>query len=99
VDSETFERLAAGTRLGATARRMARRILVDGVAASEAARDEGLSRGRAYDAVARITRELRAERGYPSDWQAVTVVVPPAAADEVREIARRAHRRAGLQVD
>lgn len=99
MDRDTFERLVARTRLAGPARRMARRVLVEGVGAAAAARDEGLSRQRAYDAVGRVVRELRAAGGYPADWQAVTVVVPAPAAAEIREIERRHRRAAGLQVD
>lgn len=99
MDRDTFERLVARTRLSGPARRMARRVLVEGAAAAAAARDEGLSRQRAYDAVSRVLREHRRGGGYPSDWQAVTVVVPALTADLIREIERRHRRDAGLQVD
>ncbi len=99
MDANTFDRLAAKTRLTERSLRMARAILVEGLGAAEAGRGEGLTRQRAADAAQRVLRELRAEGGYPSGWETVTVVVPGDVAAQIEDLARDARRAAGLQVD
>jgi phage terminase small subunit len=96
---DQFDRFANKTRLKERARGMARSVLVDGLTATEAARKARLSRESARASAARVMREVRAEGGYPREWSAVTVVVPPDAAEEIKAIAKRAHRAAGLLVD
>lgn len=99
MDAPTFARLAARTKLTPASLRMARAVLVEGIGPAEAARREGVTRQRAFNAAARLLRELRNEGGYPPGWHPVTVVVPAAAEIEIEEIARRCRREAGLQVD
>jgi len=99
MDPRTFQRLAARTRLTPASIGMARAVLVDGVSAAEAARRAGVTRARAADAVARILREARAESGWPSTWEVITVAVPSEVADEIQRIARAARKAAGLNVD
>lgn len=96
MDSATFERLVARTRLQDRARRLARAVLVEGLGPSEAGRREGVSHEAARQAAARVLRELRIEGGYPPGWSAVTVVVPADLAIEIRELAAAAARAAGL---
>ena len=62
MDGVTFNRLADRTRLGAVARQMARRILVDGLSAAAAGRECGKSRALASRAEWRI-RALAADEG------------------------------------
>lgn len=94
-----FDRLAARTRLSESSLRIARAVLLEGVSQTEAARREGLTRQRASEAVGRILRELRAEAGYPSSWEVITVCVPPETADRIRDLAQAAQRAAGLRAD
>lgn len=75
---------------------MARSVLVDGLSAAEAARREGLTRQAAHIAVHSVLRAHREAGGYPRSWRAVTVVVPPDVAVEVRELEMAALREAGL---
>lgn len=95
---DEFERAVAATRLRARARRMARAVLVEGIGQTEAAAREGVTRQLAHDAVQRVLVQHQRLGGWPIEWVAVTVVVPPDAADEVRAIARREARAAGLSL-
>lgn len=97
MTAEDFDRLSARiTRWRDPARAMARLILVDGVSPADAAQRHNRSRQCAYAAVYRIQAELRRESGAPAGWSAVTVVVPPGAQAEVRQIEARERKRAGL---
>jgi hypothetical protein len=84
-----FTRLADLTRLKPAGREMARRVLVSGIRPSEVARQMDVADATVRDKVAVIAHAMRADRGAPADWVAVTVLVPPAAAREVLEIERR----------
>lgn len=57
MNNADFDRLAARTRMRATARAMARRILVDGLSAAAAGREVGRSRDLASKAAKRIRAE------------------------------------------
>ena len=85
-----FARLAGLTRLKPAGREMARRVLVEGLRPAEVARLMGVAPQTVRDKIAVIAAALRAEQGAPADWVVVTVLVPPAAARAVLEIARRA---------
>ncbi len=56
---DEFTRLAARTRLKPIASEMARRVLVNGVSAAQAARELGRTRSEASRAAARIRVEAR----------------------------------------
>ena len=93
-----FDHLAAKTRQGPLARRMARRVLVDGITAAQAAREDGRTRAEASRAAARIRAELRRETAAPNDWRVLTVVVPPDLAATIEQLARTA-AAAGRKLD
>lgn len=99
MSPEQFTAYVDRTRLKPRARRMAEAVLVEGISAAEAARREGVTRESARAAAARVMREVRSAGGYPVDWVTVTEVVPPEIAEEIRDVAKRAHRAAGLLVD
>ena len=89
MHADEFARLVGETRLKPAGREMARRVLVDGLRPAEVARQMGVAAQTVRDKVRIISDALRAEQGAPAHWQVITVVVPPAAAREVLEIARR----------
>lgn len=97
---EQFDTAAQRTRLQDRKLAAARRVLVDGLGKSEAAREAGMQPSAVWDAVARIEREHRNIIGCPRGWAVLTVCVPAHGqeADEIREIERRAWRAAGLLV-
>lgn len=98
---EQFDACASRTRLQERKLAAARRVLVDGLGKSEAAREAGMQPSNVWDAVARIEREHRGIVGCPRGWAVITVCVPAHgdADDEIREIERREWRAAGLLVD
>lgn len=87
-----FTRIADTTRLKPAGREMARRVLVDGLRPAEVARQMGVAPQTVRDKVAAIARVMRKEQGAPADWQAVTVLVPPAGVAGVISAAERARR-------
>lgn len=97
---DQFTAAAARTRLQERKLAAARRVLVDGLGKAEAGREVGLQRGEVWDAVARIEREHKDIVGCPRGWAVITVCVPAHGedADDIREIERRAWRKAGLLV-
>lgn len=95
---DDFARAIAGTRLTARSAEMARAVLVLGHSQAETARAHGVTPQRVSDAVARVEREHRGIVGCPPSWEVVTVCVPADVALEVRSLADRALRRAGLRV-
>lgn len=89
---DVFDRLAASTRLKPIALGMARRVLVDGITATAAAREAGRTRSESSRAAQRIRAALLAEAGLPPGWRVVTVAAPPAVADEIERLAKRSRR-------
>lgn len=63
--NEDFNRLAARTSLRATSLAMARRILVDGLSAAAAGREQRKNRAEASRAAARIRAEALREHSCP----------------------------------
>lgn len=78
-----FEAAASDTRLKDRARRLARAILVDGVAVSEAARNEGVSR----QAAAKAADTVRRASVNADGLRPVTVKLPDIVATELERIA------------
>lgn len=76
----------------------ARRVLIDGVGKTEAAREYKLLPSAVWRAVARIEREHKSIIGVPPGWECVTVCVPRFSehAEHIREAEKRAWREAGL---
>ncbi len=72
-----FDKLARNTDLGAEARAMARRVLVDGLGQSAAAKEFGTSKQRVDNAVRVIRREHERAAEGPG-WVEVTITMPDA---------------------
>lgn len=103
MTAEEFARALARTKLKARAAGMARRVLVDGLSKSAAAREVGLTPEAARQAVARIEREHLGLIGCPRNWICLTVCVPSdygeeSARERIREIERVEWRAAGMLV-
>lgn len=98
MDGQEFDRLAAATRLGDKARRMARAVLVEGVTPADAGKMHGATRQAARQAADRVLAEARAAAHMPDHWQPGTWILPPELVELVRVLASREYQRAGLQV-
>jgi len=100
MDEQDFQQAADRTNLSPQARERAYLYLVGGEPNYTAvARQTGVRDMSVRRAVMRVLREYRRLRGYPENWEAVTVVLPPDAVDEVRTIERRVLQQHGLMTD
>ena len=88
------------TKLKARAAGAARRVLVDALSKSAAAREVGLSPEAVRQAVARVEREHKAVIGCPRGWVCLTVCVPEfsEAYFAIQDAEKAAWRGAGLLV-
>jgi hypothetical protein len=96
MDKQTFDDLAAQTRLGERALKMAEDYLCNGMKASQIAKREGVSGKLVYQAVNRIVRQQRLINHYPENWITVTVTLPKIWAQLVIYIQTLEHVKAGL---
>lgn len=96
MDSEEFEQLAAQTRLGQQAKRLAYTVLVNGLSAAKAAEKEGVSRQLAAQAAKRILQQRQLVEDYPEDWVTVTATLPKQWAQLVKYIQTLENAKAGL---
>lgn len=94
-----FLKIADSTRMAQKTKDAVRLVLVDGMRATDAARQIEMTRQQVEAAVARIEAAYKAAQGIPEEWECVTVCVPSDRVDDVREIQREARRKAGLSVD
>lgn len=104
MTAEEFARALSRTKLKARAAGMARRVLVDGLSKSAAAREVGLTPEAARQAVTRVEREHLGIVGCPRNWICLTVCVPSdygeeSARERIKDIERAAWRAAGLLVN
>jgi alcohol dehydrogenase class IV len=72
MDQQTFDKLAAQTRLKPRALRMAESVLCHGMSATLAGKKEHASRQLATQAANRILQQLKSVSQYPDDWVATT---------------------------
>jgi hypothetical protein len=95
-----YSRALGKTRLKARAAFVARRVLVDGLTPTEAARENHLSRQAVAEACRRVEAAHRRNVGAPPGWLCITVCVPPDSAERARvlDAEQDAWRRAGLLV-
>jgi len=95
-----FATALARTKLKPRAAGAARRVLVDGLSKSAAAREIGLSPEAVRQAVARVEREHKGVIGCPRDWVCLTVCVPEYgdAHFAITDLEKAAWRAAGLLV-
>lgn len=98
MDKQTFDALAAQTRLGNRALKMAEDYLCHGIKASQIAKREGVNGKLVYQAVNRIVRQQRLINRYPEEWVTVTVTLPKAWAQWVAYIQTVEHEKAGLLI-
>lgn len=96
MDKQTFDELAAQTRLGERALKMAEDYLCNGMKASKIAKREGVSGKLVFQAVNRIVKQQRLTDQYPAEWITVTVTLPKVWAQLVMYIQTLEHEKAGL---
>jgi len=98
---DQFQAAAARTRQKPHTVAAARRVLVDGLGKSEAAVEAGMQRQAVHRSVIQVENEHRKIIGAPYNWTCVTVVLPMNGDewDQVIEIEKACHRKAGLRSD
>lgn len=96
MDSEELEQLAAQTRLGQQAKRLAYAVLVNDLSAAKAAEQEGVSRQLAAQAAKRVLQQRQLVEHYPEDWVTVTATLPKQWAQLVKYIQTLEKAKAGL---
>lgn len=96
MDKQTFDDLAAQTRMGKRALKMAEDYLCNGMKMSQIAEREGVKWSHVYQAVNRIVRQQRLINHYPENWLTVTVTLPKVWAQLVSYIQTLEHAKAGL---
>lgn len=98
MEQAQFEVLATQTRMEAKALRMAKAVLVEGLTAAKAARNEGVKRQLAAQAVKRILRERQLVESYPKEWVTITATLPKQWAQLVKYIQNLEDEKAGIVV-
>jgi len=88
MSPEVFDQAVASTRMRPDSIEAARRVLVYGTTARQAAEAADRSHAWARQAVARVMRGARDVLLCPDSWEVVTVCLPPDDAWEVRELER-----------
>lgn len=96
MDKQTFDELAAQTKLNPKALRMAESVLCNGMSAANAGRQENATRQLADQAANRILKQMKLVDRYPDDWVTVTTVLPKAWAQLVLYIQTVEYAKAGL---
>lgn len=96
MDKQTFDKLAAQTKLKPRALRMAEDVLCNGMSAAQVGKKEGVSRQLAEQVANRILRQLKLVDQYPNDWVTVTTVLPKVWAQLVLYIQTVEYEKAGL---
>lgn len=94
-----FIKITDSTRMAQRTKDAVRMVLVDGIRASDAARQMEMSKQQLKSAIERVEAAFKASRGMPDDWECITVCVPPTLISSIREIEHKAKRDAGLSVD
>ncbi len=110
MDKQTFDELAAQTKLKPGALRMAKEVLCNGLSATQAAAQENAlqqsadkkakiaTRQLANQAANRILKEMRRVDKYPEEWVTVTTTLPKTWAQLVRYIQTIEYAKANLIV-
>ena len=98
MDKQTFDALAAQTKLKQRALKMAEDFLCHGMSAAEIAKREGMSRQLVNQAANRILKQMQLTDQHPEDWVTVTTTLPKAWAQWVLYIQAVEHAKAGLLV-
>lgn len=96
MDKQTFDDLAAQTKMKDRALKMAEDYLCNGMKMSQIAEREGVKWSQVYQSVHRILRQQRLINHYPENWVTVTVTLPKAWAQLVTYIKTLQHIKAGL---
>jgi predicted DNA-binding protein (UPF0251 family) len=81
-----FLSAAGSTRMAQRTIDAARLVLIDGMRATDAARQMGMKRQQVQEAVQRLESAHRSARAIPDGWERITVYVPPENVAEIREI-------------
>lgn len=98
MDKQTFDELAAQTRMQERALKMAEDYLCNGIKMSQIAKREGVKWSLVHQAVNRIIRQQHLINRYPDDWTTLTVTLPKTWAQLVAYIQTAEHEKAGLLV-
>lgn len=87
-----FEHTAARMKHSPRVREACRRVLVDGVALTDAAADAGMGKPHLSRACASIRARWEVLQRAPVDWVTVTVRVPRDVAAQIKAMARKARQ-------
>lgn len=96
MDKQTFDELAAKTKLKPRALKMAEDILCNSMSVAQVAEKEGVTRQLADQAANRILKQMKLVDKYPDDWVTVTTVLPKPWAQLVLYIQNVEYAKAGL---
>lgn len=99
MDKGEFEAAVSTTKMQPRTIEAARLVLVEGKRIVDAVEETGMKQQQINEAVRRVEAAHFKMRGTPEDWECVTVTVPRALVESVREIERQALRDAGLSID